>query len=247
MEPDNFVYFVLEKNVNPAYTFSGYTNQADQMLMEVYKGRKEKNQGVLTDIAHRWKFDEAHRSIRVGKYEKSILPTITYDEKGKEKKIYIKSVDFLRGYPECKGSPNGNGQWMFREMKDEADAVIAIDAKKVQNDAQTVALNLEAGEIREMGAVYGQFGTDNGILQHYLIEKAGAEPQKFLDFFNSPERSAKALLKKAVQLKVVKVKGSLYNWENETLGHNEDAAIAKLIGNEDIFKALKENITPKKK
>jgi hypothetical protein len=242
MNHEDFVYFILEKNTNPAYSFSGYTNQADQMLMQIFKGRKENLRGVPTDIPHRWKFDEAHRSIRVHKNDKSIIPTKVYDKDGKEKMVYIKSVDFLRGYPECKDSPNGNGQWMFREMKDATDAKLAISAKKIQNEAQTIALNLEGGEIREMGALYGQFGTDNGIIQHFLIEKAGAEPQAFLDIYNSPERSAKALLRKAVSLGIVRVKGSLHNWADETLGHNEDAAVAKLIGNDDMLKALRENV-----
>ncbi len=236
---EDYVYFVLKRSGNTSYSFTGYTDKKTGILMVVYKGRKQKIQGEVTDIPHRWKFDDAHRTIRVHRNEKSLLPTIIFDEKGEEKKIYIKSVDLLRGYPECKDSPNGNGNFMFSEVKAHEDAVTAVDAKKIQLKALNAAMNLGDGELKEMSALYGNFDPDNAKQKHFLLEKAGAEPSRFLEIFESPERSAKALLKKAVALGLVKVKGTLHVWESETLGADEAMAISKLMSDTDYAEGLR--------
>lgn len=244
MRHEDYVYFVLNKNSNASYSFTGYTDKATGMLMVVYKGRKEKIGGVIEDVPHRWKFDEAHRTIRVHKNDKSILPTtisVEDPETGEvvDKKIFIKSVDLLRGYPECKGSPNGNGHWMFSEVKEHEDAVTALDAKKTQLEALTVAMNLKDSEVKEMAALYGQFNPDSAMLKHFLTEKSQSEPSVFLEKYNAPERSAKALLKKAVSLGIVKVKGTLYSWEKEAIGADENMAIARLMKDNEFAEALR--------
>jgi hypothetical protein len=239
-------YFILRPEVTSQFSFTGYTNKTDNVLMQIFKGRKEGKPESRRDVPHRFKFDEAHRSIRVHWAEKSIVSTLVpYEKKDgviAEKKVFLKSVDVLRNHPNCKGSPNGNGTWMFSELKESEDAKTANDAKQVQLDALNAGMNMNAGEIREMGALFGKFGTDNEIIKHFLLEKASAEPATWLEHWNSPERSAKALLKKAVDMKIVSVQGTLYNWGNETLGHDENSAVAKIIGSKEIDKALRERV-----
>jgi len=247
MEPDNYVYFVLNQMGNTSYNFTGYTDHAGSgMLMQVFKGRKEKIKGEVMDIPHRWKFDEAHRTIRVHKHDKSLIPTLVFDDEGKESKIFIRSVDLLRNHPDCKGSPNGDGGFfMFSEIKEHEDAVTAVDAKRVKIKAESKALNLEGKELKEMAVLLGCFDPDDAKQKHFLLEKAGAEPQNFLDTFEAPERSAKALLLKAVSLGVVKVRGSLYSWENETIGADLDLAISRLMKDSEFANALRNKVRPK--
>jgi len=241
MKPDNYVYFILNKAGNTSYSFTGYTDHAGNgELMTIYKGRKEKHQGEVVDIPHRWKFDTAHRTIRVHKNDKSVIPTLMFDpETGDEKKVYIKSVDFLRNHPECKNSPNSGGNWMFSEMKEHEDAVTAVDAKRVKIEAESKALNLEGAELKEMAVLLGNFDPDDAKQKHFVLERAGADPKTFLELLDSPERGAKALLLKAVSLGIVKVRGTLYSWEKEGLGADLDMAVAKLMKDKEIKDALR--------
>ena len=245
MKPQDYYYFIAKLATNTSKSFTGYTDKKTGVLMQVFKGRKTKVGDNLIDVPHRWKFDSAHRSIRVHKNDRSTVATMVYDEAlEKEVPMFIKSVDFLRGYPECKGSPNGDGgeNWMFSELKEHEDAVTANEAKKVQIDALNAAMNLEKSDLKEMSALYGYFDLDDEKQRHYLLEKAGSDPSTFLDFFKSPERSAKALLKKAVSLNVIKTRGTLHVWEDETLGVDEDAAVIRLMKDSEVSEALRKSI-----
>ena len=82
--------------------------------------------------------------------------------------------------------------------------------------------------------------------QHKVAEYAGAYPETFLDFYNSPERSAKALLQKAVSIGLVQQRGTLFVWDNVTLGTSVDLAISKLMNDEDLSTALGQEIKSKK-
>lgn len=247
MRPQDYHYFIARKATNTSTSFTAYTDKSTGVLMQVFKGRKEKIGKELIDVPHRWKFDSAHRSIRVHKNDRSTIPTMVYDEKlEKEVPMFIKSVDFLRGYPECKGSPNGDDSgWSFSELKEREDAITAVDASKIQLKALNAAMNLGINDLKEMSALYGYFDTDDAMQKKYLLEVAGADPSKFLEFFEAPERSAKALLKKATSLGVVKTKGALHVWEAETIGVDEAMAVSRLMKDTDLQEALRNAIRPK--
>jgi len=248
MRHEDYIYFVLKQAGKTSYSFTGYTDKATGTLMVIYKGRKEKLQGELQDIPHRWKFDAAHRTIRVHKNDKSIIPTVIFDSEGKEKKVYLKSVDFLRGYPDCKGSPNNStSDFMFSELKEHEDAVTAVDAKRVKIEAESKALNLEGGELKEMAVLLGNFDPDDAKQKHFVLEKAGADPKTFLELLEAPERGAKALLRKAISLGIVKLRGSLHSWENEGIGADEDQAVAKLMKDQEFADALRNAVKGNRK
>lgn len=239
MKPENYHYFVSKNPHFAPDAFSAYTDRETNMLMCIYKGRKEKIGGVLVDVPHRWKFDSAHRSIRVHKNDRSLLPTTYLDELGNEQTTFITSYDFLRKYPFCKGSPNGGADWTFSELREHDDAVTAVEAKQIQLKAMNAIMNLDKSGLKEMSALYAYFDTDDAKQRHYLLEKAGADPSEFLDLYDAPEKSAKALLAKAVSLQVVKRRGSIHTWENVTLGADEAEAIVKLMKDEDLMEALR--------
>ena len=136
---------------------------------------------------------------------------------------------------------------MFSEVKDHEDAVTAVDAKRVKLDAENAAINLKSTDLKEMAALYGNFDPDDAKKMHYLLERAGADPSGFLELYNSPDRSPKALLLKAISLKIVKKRGSLHIWENETIGASEDMAISKLMQDTEMFEALKQACLGKRK
>ena len=232
MKFDDFRYFVLLDNSNASWSFNGYTDRETGELQQIFMGRKDKNG---EDVPHRFKFDRAHRSIRIHKDQK--------DMNGKN------VSDFVANYPKCKDSKNAyltnDGVQIdvkFAEIKEHETALTAIEAKAIQLEAGNTALNLEGDELREIAAIYGTFDEDEAKLKHRVLEEAGADPSKFLEIFNSVDRKAKALLIKAVKAGVVKVTGTIYTWEGSTLGVNKDAVISKLLSDEEVFEALSEGV-----
>ena len=249
MNNQDYHYFVLNKNSNVQYSFTGYTNDETGELWQIFKGRKDKQTGE--DIPHRWKFDKAHRTIRVHKNDKSVVPikrTRYVDGEEKTELFYLPVVDFLRNMPECKGSPNGqyrNGEhvgWKFSEVREEEDAITALDAKELKNKAVSEALNLDDAGLVEMAVLYGINTSNLKIAKHRLVDQVESDPAKFLERLESVDRSSKALLLKAVQLGAVKKKGTIYTFGEEVLGHDEDSAISKIMSDSDIEKAIRMNV-----
>ena len=243
MNHNDYTYFVLNKNGNAAYSFTGYTDKETGVTVAIYKGRKDKKTGE--DVPHRFGFDRAHRSIRVHNKDASLIA----DSKG----VKMKSADFIRNFPECKGSPNGhyddNGVQsgiMFSEVKAREDAMTAVEAKTFKIKAESAALNLTGGELREMAILVQCFDTDELMQKHKVLEYAGSDPADFMALYNSPERSANALLKKSIQAGIVSVKGTLYIWGNDTIGATHELAVSKLMVDKDVATALKEAIRKSK-
>jgi hypothetical protein len=229
---DNFVYFVLERNSNASYSFTGYSDPHTGEIKAYYIGKKDPKSGE--DIPFRFKFDKAHRAIRAGIHEQDING--------------LKKIDFLRGFPECKDSPNGhyrNGKQVnvwYRELNDYKDAELAVEAKKMKIEAEKTALDLEGIDLKEMALLCGEQRDDVGLMKHRVLEAAGAHPENFLSLYNMPERKAKVLLIQALQANVITKRGSIFVWENVTIGTNENAAIAKLMEDDTLTSAIKENL-----
>jgi hypothetical protein len=233
---NDFVYFVLVRNGNASYSFTGYTDQTTGETKVIHYGRKDH---LGNDVPHRFKFDKAHRSLRVPKNKKDIHGNSV--------------VEFLRGFPECLNSPNGYykevegekkhiNMW-FKEMNEGKDAEIAIDAKRVKINAESTALNLEGDELAEMAILCGTMTEDEGIQKHRVLEYAGASPEKFMEMYNQPDRQATTLLKRAVHAGLVSQKGTMFIWEEITIGANESLAVSKLVEDTTLMDAIAQNLT----
>ena len=233
------VYFVLMRNGNPSYTFSGYTDRETGEIKYIYKGRKDKHGN---EVPHTFRFDRAHRTIRVHKDAKDIQGT--------------NIADFLRNYPECGDAKNGDyttgagGKKVqigvrYVEIKEAKDAITAIEAKTVKITAENTALNLTGTDLREVAILCKVADDDEGIMKHRLLDYAGAYPVTFMEFYESSERKAKALLIRAVDSGEVSIKGTIYKWGTINLGSNEDLAVSKLINDEEITEALEEALKVK--
>ncbi|KKN46950.1 hypothetical protein LCGC14_0667740 [marine sediment metagenome] len=235
---NNFVYFVLVRNGNASYSFTGYSDIETGEVKVINFGKKDPKTG--NDLPHRFRFDRAHRSMRWNKNHKDIHGNSV--------------VDFLRNFPECGGSPGGvytevdgepfQSNMMFKEMNESKDAEIALDAKRLKNKAETTALKLKGEELSDMAVLCGMLSKDEGMQLHRVVEYAGASPEKWLEMYDQPERTVKALLQKAVAAGVVdNSRGTLYVWENITIGANESLAISKLMEDSSIREAIEQNLT----
>ena len=233
------VYFVLMRNGNPSYTFSGYTDKVTGEIKYIYKGRKDRNGN---EIPHTFRFDRAHRTIRLHKDAVDIQGT--------------NIANFLRDYNECGGSKNGayvtgaDGEKVqigvrFVEVKEAEDAMVAIEAKVIKNKAENIALNLNGTDLREVALLCKVANEDVGIMKHHLVDYAGAYPATFMECYESTERKASALLLRAVDAKEVSVRGTIYKWGTVSLGSTYDLAVSKLVSDEEIAEALEEALKVK--
>ncbi len=241
---ENFVYFSLiggRLAQTPAqYSFTGFHDESLGEVRAIYYGKKDRVSGE--DEPHRFKFDRAHRTIRVPK-----------------DKLDIKGTDiatFLREFPECQGSPNGHYSevdgkkiqrgYFFKEIIEGGDAKEAIAAKAKQIEAGNVALNLKGDELAQMAVMYECYSTGEKaelLQKHRVLEASGADPEQFLERYNAPDRKAKALIKDAVNCGVMNKHGEIYMLEDITLGASLDLAVSKLLGDSDLFDTIKSATT----
>ncbi len=238
---DNFAYFVLDHDrhamTTAQYSFTGYQDN-EGTIQAIYYGRKN-NDG--DDEPHRFKFDRAHRTIRILKTKTDIKGTNV--------------AEFLRNFPECAGSPNGHykerdgkkvqGGIFYKEIVEGKDAEDAIAAKTTKIKAENIALNLKGVELAQMAALYECYTVgDNAELmqKHRVLEAAGADPTSFLEAYNAPDRAAKSLIKDAVNSRVITKHGEIYMLEDITLGASLDLAVSKLLSDDDLFDTIKSAI-----
>lgn len=228
---DDYVYFVLIKNSNASYGFTGYQDLASGQIKTINFGKKD-HRGVM--IPHKFRFDRAHRTIRVHKNQ--------IDMDGNN------IADFLRDFPECEGSRNGyysegiqSNMW-FKEINEGKDASLAVEAKMIKLKAETTAAGLEGIDLQQMAILCGTFDEDPTMQMHRVLEYSGADPTRFLDLYNGPERGAKSLLSRAVREGMITRRGAIFAWKNVTVGANEELAIAKLMADPALAAAIETNL-----
>lgn len=156
--------------------------------------------------------------------------------------------DYIRKCSFCEGSPNNRGKAMFKEVDEEKDAGILIDAKRLRKQASDLAFELEGKpkELAEVAQLIGMFKDNKDVQLAAVIQFADADPRNFLAIANSPDRHARALLKKALDIGEVTLKGKILVWNKETLGADEDEAVQKLIHDKDVLKAIEIAVKKKK-
>jgi hypothetical protein len=149
-------------------------------------------------------------------------------------------VDYLRKSSLCEGSPNLRGVPMYKEIDEEKDAGILVDAKRLRKKASDAAFELESKpkELAEIAQLIGEFRDDKNIQFSSILNFADADPKTFLSYVESPDRQARALIKKGLSTGELKMKGKLIVWKNETVGIDEDEATQRLIREPDLMKAI---------
>jgi len=186
--------------------------------------------------AKRFKFDESLRRFQTRDYDKDMNGLSQYE--------------YLKNHPDCEGSPNGfydkNGKQMgavFREYDPQKDAETAFSADKLRVEAQATALNLDPQTLEEIANILGHYGEPDTAMRVRVIDFAGKRPSEFNDLLKAGDRSLRALVRKALQEGVFKMKGSLIMWEETLVGNSEDDAIAMLSRDQEMIDALKEKMS----
>ena len=230
MDTSNYAYFVLLESYRSRAT-SGFTGYQDENgeIVYLYMGQKDRNGDF---VPRYFKFNRAKRYLYVNRKEK--------DLNGKN------VADFLRNHNLCEGSAANlyhKSKPMFREMDEGKDAEVAINYKTLVLNAGNAALALDTTALKAAANLCGCFSESESTQRHRVMEYAGTEPQSFLDIIGAPDFSVRALIKGLINKGVIKREGTMLKWENTLVGTDENAAVAKLIGDEDLFNALSAKLT----
>lgn len=230
-----YVYFVFAKGTNAGYGFSTYVDSVGALG----------SPGKMVSISYQ--LDKSNRPVPYF-FSMSARDRVLKVEKNKVDMNGTSVVEFLRSSPECKGSPNGqynaNGDEdsqmnvFFKEMNEENDAKLALDAKDYRRNAENLAAALTLDEVYDLNAVMGEFRRGELLARHAIMEKAGNKPDVFMDAYNNPQRKALSIIKRGLDKKVLTMQGTVIIWNKTTLGLDEQEAATNIQKDKKLFEGL---------
>jgi hypothetical protein len=220
MDTTKFTYFVLLNPMQSSFSFLAHFTDQEGEVHEIVQ--KEDQFGNKT--YRRFKWTQQNRTIRIPNKQEGV-------------------IEFLRLHPFCEGSPNNlGGSFEYKELNDAKAANIALKAKQLRNKAESIALGLDADDTAEFAALIGSGHTDPGLQAHAVAEYAGNNPPHFIQLYEDPARSARALYNKAKRAGILKNKGFMVFWENVHLGNGDEKAIQRIFEDEQLAVALTEQL-----
>lgn len=232
----------------------GYVDHQGALLKGTLRGKYVEYATSIDDRgrekAKYFRFDESLRRLMTREYDT--------DVKG------LSQYEFLKNYPTCEGSPYGDyieeeGVMVqrgvqFREMNDAKDAEVALEADELRINAQAEALGLDEQTLSEVAANIGLFGKPDKMMRLKVVEYAGKRPADFNKIMEQEDRAVRAIVRRAVNERVFNTKGSVIYFDQTLIGADENSAIATLLKEPDMLKALQEKLglpteisTPKRK
>lgn len=161
-------------------------------------------------------------------------------------------IDFLKNYPGCEGSPNGtyiedeDGNITqigvdFKLADEESDAEVLVEGTVRRAEAQISAGKLDDQTLTEMASYIGEFGPASKAMRSKVVLWAGKRPEDYFRALEEGDRAVRAIVRRSISSGLFKVQGTLIKWEGTVIGENEDAAVAKLIGDPKLLDALQKN------
>jgi hypothetical protein len=248
----NNKFFVLDGNVaarNGSVSFRTYTDTTGA-LAKLYPQLAEK--GVLgVGVGVQYIEGKDDKGQPRGKFFELSQSHRTFVVRNGQRDINgISMYDFLKNSPFCADSPNLTaGRPLFKELNSAQDAQIAIDAGRNRVKATAKVYELidtnDEQAISELAAYIGVYDEPFEIAGHRVAEWAEKRPDDFFEIFNSADRAIRALIRKAIQDGVLRLKGSVIHWEDTIIGSDEDRAVQTLLSNKGMADALKERFETK--
>lgn len=223
-DPEHFVFFALKPE---------FINRASNAFIMNYQVTKTGEDVVIKDHRgnpKRYKLSKSHRMIRVPKKQ-------------------IGEVQALRNHPLCEGSPNGNYRLLegeqvqmdalYREINDDKDAGVVIDAAMLRSQALSKAVKLLEDEDKsEEVALLLNIVSSGRSSYAKILTYAERNPQEFLSVVNSADLDAKGLVAKSIKSGVLKRKGISFFLGDIELGVDADDVLKSIKLDEAKYKAL---------
>lgn len=226
---DKFKRFVLCSEISAhggTVTFRTYTDTANAhkqgygVAVQYVEGTNENGRP-----RGKWfSLDQSHRQFRCVDGQKDTTGLSMYD--------------FIRFSPYCEGSPNLKGDPLYRELNEERDAAIVLEADEARIKAGASALELDDQTLSEMGAFIGQFGKPDKIMRLKVVEWAQRHPEEYNKILADGDRPYRALIRKGIKDGELETKGEIILWAGTVIGSDESAAVRKLMDDKDILDTL---------
>jgi len=236
----DFIYFVLKRSPNGRirshYGFNSYAD-LEGNIIEYHEGMISKSTGQPEPT--NFNFSRRHKVMNVHKGAKA------KDRNGNE----IYRVDFLRGHPECEGSPNNTGQttW-FKEMDADKDVEVALEASEIRRSAESLAANLEGEALKSAAALYNEVSDSTKKQKFAVLQWAFHDPEDFTKKISSDDFKIRGFIVRCLANRIFEKQGTMIKWGSVTIGIDEDDAIRKLLLDETtasaVAKLLKDKEAP---
>lgn len=228
---NDYVYFVLseEYDKNASVGFSGYTDLEGNFCY--HSDMKDKNG---QDIRKKYRFNSSHKMIKIHKNKQ-------------------KEIDFLKGNPQCMGSPNGTYQTdeqtgekiqlnriMYSVLDNEKDAEVVGDRIESKMEAMNKALELNKDDdlLTAVGRLFGYVNKGPKETFVLLYKHAENNPDRFLSTLSDPMLKARIMFHEGLNKGVIKKNRLLYKVGDIELGIDQDSAVKTIYSDEDIKKAI---------
>lgn len=223
---NGFTFFVLISPKRAAYSFDGYTTK-DGETVGIEIGKKETGKPLYK----RFVFSRGNRMLRIPNRD-------------------TETIEFLRNHPECQDSENnpvnpdtGKTEYatVFKELNEERDADIALEAAQERNKAENAAFALKGEQLRNVAILCGCDSMIPKIQLTAVTSYAASNPKGFLEFIEDDVTTdLKAEVKQAEKAGVIKKRGFVFKFGDVVLGNSQDAVIERLKEDAELRKAIKE-------
>jgi len=182
----------------------------------------------------RLKFDKSRRTLRYPKANKKML-------------------SMLRDHPQCYGSKNAyttesEGKTfypdaLFKEIKENEDAKISVDASKTRFDAMNLVFKVieDEDKAEDLAVVLGVSGSGE-ISHNKLLLYAEKNPEELIRTVKSPDFKARALARKGLNLDVLQKKGIIYCIGDVEYGIEFDDIVKSIVEDRDRMELVKSKL-----
>lgn len=232
--PDNFTHFALINPISGSWGFVSYSD-GDHTYEAIRGLNPQSGQPIPFSVF----FSVRERVYRCGNGQE-VQVIVDGNTKAPVK---MKVADYLKNHPNCEGS-NANQMTgepvIFKIMDEKKDAGMHLSRIKRRTDAVNLALAMTPEQLDEIAPMVGTFNDDMDVKQRAVVMFAEQDPEAFFSFVDKKDETpVRSLIRKAIKMNTLRTLGSAIFWDKETLGGNEDQAVAFLLSNKDKLEALK--------
>ena len=222
VEEPNVYFVLLEKYIKSHRTLGGYTDKIG--------------------VPHTW------RDVKYsGGAPVSEAP---YLGKGRliVPKVHKDLIAYIKGHPECEGSPNKKGPARFKLLDMTADDATNVKTENMVLAAKFIAMNLDAYDLESVALVLGKFARNDNTMRASVYKYIDESPEKFSKMFNingalTEYHAMFALIKRGQFYKVFEHKKDGVYYNNAKLGKNDSESASFLVDNTGVAENILDDIS----
>jgi hypothetical protein len=182
-------------------------------ILDPYEDRpgvsKSKEIGLVDKVDRDGKPESFHR-IRIN-YREQGLKELNVTEKYDDFEFAM----FLWMHPKLKGGQfqDSNKTYVFELIDEVADAKERKEKREARIKATTIARSMDDNKVKEFADAMQWSETDMEIIRDKVEELADTEPKFFNDFINGKDLEYQAVLKRALDKKIIEFDPAEYNYK----------------------------------